>query len=311
MNTFAIQSTPSTTIECSCNGSVAIAISRTGDLSIAETVPFNIGGTATYGVDYSFTEGATSASTTSGSVTFQPGQSVAILRLRSQKEKIQEGDETIILSLPSNTSPSNSTTVTILDERILTGTDLGETIAGGLGRNSLSGGRGDDVILGQLEKDELIGGFGTDTLTGGAEGDEFIFSGPSAKAALKTSTVKQLDRITDFKFSESDRFELDFDNNLVTQDSPRKLFHAGDRRGNLEKVLKKVYQDHNSRKQGDQSLKAGEAVFFNIGSRTYLSVNDNKAKFSANRDLVADVTGLEFKAGNDRVGALQVTDYFV
>jgi hypothetical protein len=39
-------------------------------------------------------------------------------------------------------------------------------------------------------------------------------------------------------------------------------------------------------------------------------VNDRAKGFSPARDLVVDVTGLEFKGGDRRAGVLAVADYF-
>jgi hypothetical protein len=78
----------------------------------------------------------------------------------------------------------------------------------------------------------------------------------------------------------------------------------------LKKALKQVYNDVNLQKRGKQSLRAGEAVLFSLGSRTYISVNDNQAAFSAQRDFVVDVTGITLKLGDATAKTLQVDDYF-
>ena len=56
--------------------------------------------------------------------------------------------------------------------------------------------------------------------------------------------------------------------------------------------------------------RANEAVFFQFGSRTYLSVDDNKAAFAPKFDLVADVTGMQYKTGDLKKGSLSVGNYF-
>ncbi|NEQ24938.1 MAG: calcium-binding protein, partial [Microcoleus sp. SIO2G3] len=158
----------------------------------------------------------------------------------------------------------------------------------------------------------LTGGGGKDILTGNQGSDRFLFSGSTKAEALRTSTLRSLDRINDFNYSQGDRFQLDFDNNLSTVERPRRLFNAGTQKGSLLQAVRSAYGDKFTRTKGKQALKANEAVFFKLGSRTYLSVNDSKAAFSARNDLVVDVTGIQFASGDaKRAGTLGVTRYFV
>jgi hypothetical protein len=190
--------------------------------------------------------------------------------------------------------------------------DTGTKTNGSTGNDIINTGAGNDTLTGQTGNDILIGGTGADNVTGGTGRDQFYFRGSTKAEALKNSTLRALDRITDFKFSEGDRFGLDFDNNLSTIERPKGLFHSGKEQGrNLAKAAKAAYADKNQKKRGNQALKADEAVFFRLGSRTFLSVNDNKAAFSANNDLLVDVTGIQFKPGDNKRGALKVADYFV
>lgn len=190
-------------------------------------------------------------------------------------------------------------------------TAAGAAVAGEFRDSLRAGGDSDDQLVGGNQGDVLTGGGGRDTSTGNRGADRFLFSGTTKAAALRTSTLGSLDRITDFTAAENDRFQLDFDNNLNTQDLPRRLYNAGQQRGNLRRAVQTAYRDTTPRRRGDQALKANEAVFFRHGSKTYLSVNDNKAGFSAQNDLLVDVTGIRF-ASNDaqRTGALQVRRYF-
>ncbi|MBD2089162.1 hypothetical protein H6F67_04755 [Microcoleus sp. FACHB-1515] len=190
-------------------------------------------------------------------------------------------------------------------------TAAGTPIAGEF-RDSLQvGGDSDDQLVGDNQDDVLTGGDGRDTSTGNGGADRFLFSGTTKAAALRTSTFRSLDQITDFTFSEGDRFQLDFDNNLSTRNLPRRLYNAGERRGNLRRAAQSAYADLLPNRRGNQSLKPNEAVFFRNGSRTYLSVNDDKAGFSPRNDLLVDVTGIQF-FGRDaqRVGTLSRTRYF-
>jgi hypothetical protein len=179
-------------------------------------------------------------------------------------------------------------------------------IGGGNTGDSLIGGNGDDLLVSIRPEQQ-------DNLTGAAGADRFIFSGINKKQALRTSTLKRTDRVRDFNFAQGDRFQLDYDNNLATITSielPKKLFNAGRFRGNLKDAVVQAYADKNFKKKGKQALKANEAVFFQRKNKTYLSVNDNKRSFSAANDLLVDVTGIRFKAGDLGKGSLVVSNYF-
>ncbi|HEY9639581.1 MAG TPA: bluetail domain-containing putative surface protein [Coleofasciculaceae cyanobacterium] len=194
--------------------------------------------------------------------------------------------------------------VTTFDGTPIPGVFTGDLITtGGSGNDTLTGGKGDDI---------LIGGNGKNTITGGKGADIFVFSGATQSLALKTSTVRSLNRITDFNWSEGDRFRLDYDSNFNTIELPKRLYNVGRVQGkNLQAALKTAYSDKLTRKKGSQPLKANEAIFFRFGSRTFLSVNDNKASFLAKNDLVAEVTGIQFKPGDTKPGALVTSNYFI
>jgi hypothetical protein len=195
---------------------------------------------------------------------------------------------------------------------VLSGLDGNDRLDGGKGNDTLIGGEANDFLLGGAGNDLLIGGAGQDTLRGGKGRDRFVFSGATQAESLASSTVNALDRILDFKFSEKDKFQLDFDNNLRSRERPKGLFHAGKVGGKtLQAATRAAYADKDQSKSGAQSLAANEAVFFTWKKRTYLSVNDNTRGFSANRDLVADVTGMKFKPGDANAGVLSVNNYFV
>ncbi len=91
-------------------------ISRTGDTSIALTVYFNIGGTATGGSDYTLNNGST---TLSNSVVIAAGQSSADVTLNVIDDTIVEKTETAIMSLTAdpgyNLGAANSSTINITD----------------------------------------------------------------------------------------------------------------------------------------------------------------------------------------------------
>ena len=75
-----------------------------------------------------------------------------------------------------------------------------------------------------------------------------------------------------------------------------KLFNAGTvEADSLTNAVKAAYADKDQRKAGNQRMATHEAVFFQMGSRTYLSVNDNQRGFNGDRDLVLDLTGVNLR----------------
>lgn len=186
---------------------------------------------------------------------------------------------------------------------LLTTTSQGQIVGGGTGSSA-------DKLIGGDRNDQIIGG-SSDTLTGGKGGDRFIFSGIDRSTALKQSTLRSRARITDFNVNQGDRIQLDFDNQLTTPNLPKRLFNAGEEKGSLRKAAKAAYADKSFTKRGNQKLKPGEAVLFTQGSRTYISVNDNKAPFSPGNDLLVDVTNIKLKGGDSGLGTLKVGNYFV
>lgn len=190
-------------------------------------------------------------------------------------------------------------------------TAVGANIPGEFRDSLRIGSNNDDTLVGGSDDDILTGGAGKDTSTGSQGADRFLFSGSTKAQALRTSTLQSLDRITDFNYAEGDRVQLDFDNNLNTAQLPRRLFNAGVQKGSLSKAVRSAYADKFARRSGKQALRSNEAVFFRNGSRTYLSVNDGNAAFTARNDLLVDVTGIQFGRGDAQRSGQLVNRYFV
>jgi hypothetical protein len=98
---------------------------RTGFTGGALTVNFSVGGTATFGVspdDYTQT-GATTYTTTTGSVTFAPFSSTATVTVDPETDTTAESDETVVITLTAGVSYNvvspNSATGTILNDDTL------------------------------------------------------------------------------------------------------------------------------------------------------------------------------------------------
>jgi hypothetical protein len=92
---------------------------RNGVTSGALTVNFSVGGTATFGTDYT-QSGAATFGAASGTVTFGAGNSTAAVTVDPTADTIVEPDETVILTVTSGTSYNvaspNSATGTILND---------------------------------------------------------------------------------------------------------------------------------------------------------------------------------------------------
>lgn len=211
-------------------------------------------------------------------------------------------------SIQASSTPTPSSTIV---PGLFIATSSNQILQGTSSNDILVGGKGNNVLIGDAGSDQLVGG-SEDTITGGLASDRFIFSGVTPKAALATSRVRSLIHITDFSFSQGDKFQLVFDGDLSHSVFPSKLFNSGTKHSStLTRTIKTVYADKNQKKKGDQTLKANEAVFFTWRKRTFLSINNRRAGFNLKQDLVADITGIELKSADIHNGALNVKDYFV
>ena len=216
---------------------------------------------------------------------------------------------------------TNQVSVEISDPGItLKGSKGNNTLRGGANSDTLTGLAGQDRLLGFADRDrlkgdegndQLNGGLDRDTLTGGSGADRFIYSGVSQAAALENSLAFAPDRIKDFKVADGDRLQLDFDNNLKSRELPKGLFNAQQVNGaSLDKATANAFKDKDAVQKGNQGLSAREAVFFEWRGGSYLAVNDNNQAYSANRDLVVNVSGIQFRSGDASRGSLSTSNYF-
>lgn len=107
---------------------LVVTFTRTGSTSSVLTVPFSVGGTATFGNDYTQT-GAASFSMTAGSVTFDVGVATKTITLDPTADIIVEANETIVITLLPNSASLSSTpdsaTSTITNDDV----DLGNIVS--------------------------------------------------------------------------------------------------------------------------------------------------------------------------------------
>src|SRR5206468_442428 len=86
---------------------------RSGDLGAALTINFVVGGTATFGIDYT-TSGAASFGASPGTVTFAAGESAATVTVDPTADTTVEPDETVVLTVAAGSgytigSPTTAT----------------------------------------------------------------------------------------------------------------------------------------------------------------------------------------------------------
>ncbi|HEY9619886.1 MAG TPA: bluetail domain-containing putative surface protein, partial [Crinalium sp.] len=116
----------------------------------------------------------------------------------------------------------------------------------------------------------------------------------------------------DFNQRQGDRILLDYDTDATTSNRPNALFNAGVVSArNLQGAIQIACADKNGRSPGKQALRGNEALFLGWRGKTYLMVNDAIVGFSANQDLLIEMTGMQFRAGDQRAGRLSVANYFV
>ena len=170
--------------------------------------------------------------------------------------------------------------------------------------STLTGTPGTNFLVGKDGNDTLIGLGGRDRLTGGAGADFFRYESFTDSLFTNVPSNNRLDHITDFNQAAGDRIQI----NAFT---PANLFNAGAiAAANLQAALLSVHSDRDPSTAGSQALAVNEAVFFTFGQRTYLTVNDGAVGFANSSDLVIDQTNIKYKAGDNIVGSLTVSDYF-
>ncbi|MBE9182897.1 DUF4347 domain-containing protein [Oculatella sp. LEGE 06141] len=184
-----------------------------------------------------------------------------------------------------------------------------DRLVGGGGNDTLYGNRGRDTLIGGAGDDLIVGGPERDILSGGAGADRFFFLGGTQADALKQSIGAAPD-VTDFNYSEGDKFLLSYENNLGKLIRPSGLFNAGVVAGrNIIRAARTAYRDKDQQANGRQRLNQDEAVFFQWQDRAYLAVNNNVPGYGFN-DLTVGVTGIQLKPGDNASGSLNVADYF-
>ena len=118
---ITIDALPDTTLFEDQTANFSYTFRRTGVTTGTTTVNFSVGGTAIFGTDYS-QSGATTFTSTTGTVTFNPGDTTKTITFDPTADNAVEGSETITLTVIVGTgysigSPS-SQTATIIDDDV-------------------------------------------------------------------------------------------------------------------------------------------------------------------------------------------------
>lgn len=169
------------------NGKPEYTFSRDGDTSSSLVVKFNAAGSAIYTTDYQQT-GATTFTTSVGSVTFAPGSATVMVTITPVKDQTpNEPDQTVSITLASDPAYNIVTTdpigFTITDDDVVSaqtytmveGKDSSLVLTG-TDRINGNGNSFDNIITGNSGINRLSGGKGADTLTGGLDQDFFLYS---------------------------------------------------------------------------------------------------------------------------------------
>ena len=169
----------------------------------------------------------------------------------------------------------------------LDGSGFSDLIKGKGGNDRLKGLAGDDALDGGQGKDTLIGGEGSDELTGKKGRDTFRLE------SLTESTLKSLDRITDFH-TKKDRIDAP---SAIDQDSIEILGEV--KRANA-RSFKKIFSSDAQSSSGFYFAPDTAAILTTTTEepQTLLVINDDQAGFNAKKDAVIDITGFTGRINN-------------
>jgi Ca2+-binding RTX toxin-like protein len=249
-----------------------------------------------------------------GTITFNPGETVRTIELLILNDNVNEVNETfnINLSTPVNGAiPDSKATIIVTDTLV---TDFTRTLptlvenltlADGAGAINGIGNAGNNVLTGNGFNNILDGGAGADTLTGGAGNDTFNFQfGQSSGLAI--------DRITDLALG-TEKIDL-FTAAGIAANTPTAFSRASDNSTatTLAALTAAVYTDANGGLANNQGLALGGAalvVATGAGiAGTYLVIDDGIAGAGAN-DLVINITN--FSGVLPSLGSLTASSFFV
>jgi VCBS repeat-containing protein len=253
----------------------------------------------------------------SGTITIPVGGVTASISLSILGDTILEADEffyVVINGVSSNASVSGTNFVGRIDvldipnevsnpnlgrsfgsstassAQFLVGSNVDDTIVGGLGNDTLNGGTGKDV---------LQGGAGADELNGGAGDDLFVYT------SFNQSTRDAMDSIVNFTRTASsglDQIRLSKNGVQLTPN----LYNAGSLSTSdtsslaLSATINSLFLDKDRLQSGSQAIVANDAVLFTMGTTnssaspltTYLLVASGTSPDSANDFLARMPTSL-------------------
>ena len=157
------------------------------------------------------------------------------------------------------------------------GRDGDDLITGAGGRDRLFGDDGDDLINGGAGRDRIRGGAGADILSGGGGQDTFQWD------ALDDSLLASFDRIIDLRIG-VDR--IDASQPVTAPDVTQLGSVASLNETDIQAVLT------------SGALVANGAATFNVGSQTFLALNDATDGYVATQDALIEITGFQGDLSN-------------
>jgi ELWxxDGT repeat protein len=188
-------------------------VTRTGDLGVAHSVAWAVGGPTVTGADFA------GGALPSGTLSFAAGETTKIITVEVAGETASEPHERFLVTLSAPSAGAVLDTAgaaaVILDDDVALsrGTDGAETLDGSAMADELYGRDGEDLLRGIGGDDRLNGGDGDDTLNGGA-GADVLFGGAGADLFAFTTLADSgpgfgsRDRILDFSMAEGDVMDL-------------------------------------------------------------------------------------------------------
>lgn len=237
-------------------------ILRRGNTSGISTVSWSVAGSGA-----NPTAGSDFIGSTSGTLTFSPGQASQVLVVNVNGDSVQEADETFTLTL---SAPSGA----YLDRASAIGTIRNDDRIGDVNANR---------IIGTTQHEFIDGGPNADTITGGGGADVFAFR-------FTQSRFTAPDVITDFAVG-TDKIDL-FTSNGLALPTPVSFSRAADNANasTLDDLSFSVFADANGALPGNQTLRANNAVVVRSTNAaiagTYLFINNASDSRSPTDDLL-------------------------
>ncbi|MFM8526407.1 MAG: bluetail domain-containing putative surface protein, partial [Cyanobacteriota bacterium] len=263
----------------------AYSIARRGNLTGSSSVSWSVTGSGPNPTDANDFTGSTS-----GILTFTPGQAFQVLQVNVKGDTIQEADESFTLTLSA-----------------ATGAFLATSSSSGLIRNDdLVGDANSNTLIGTSLAEYINGGANVNILTGGSGADTFAFN-------FGQSPINTPDLITAFAYG-TDKLAV-LSSSGARLPAPVSFSRAAENANasTLADLAFSISSDSNGALSGNQILAANSAVIVRSTNAAiagiYVMINDSVSAISATDDLMIKLGGIT--GGLPAVGAINPAAMFV